>query len=412
MKKSFSRSILFIIIFTFLVSSIYGQSFYNSRGFGERIYFTNAQSIGMGGVITALPDAHQINMLNPAALVFIPISRLNGDFIHQSLWSQSEGGNGFSKYTNLNGISLALPLKLNRLVTAFGIAPSTQFDYNFETADKINDYNYTKIIKATGGLNKISFGFGLSPIKRIAIGAYFNYHFGQMDKTWKIDYVSDLYWDTINELKRKMWGYNFSGGIMVNPFSTIQIGGFYSSSYNLNYYDQLKNSTQKGSLTNIIDETKSEDMKMNPPELWGLGISYTAKSKYRFALDYSVEPWSKFELDESDGYAFNDRERYGLGFELLPSTNMLASYYEKMTYRLGYFYQKLDFINEENQSVSEYGLSLGLGFPYYNNFGRLDLALRFGKRGDLSENSVSEDLFQIFISITGGERWFVRRGQK
>ena len=94
---------------------------------------------------------------------------------------------------------------------------------------------------------------------------------------------------------------------------------------------------------------------------------------------------------------------------MLPSTNMLAKYHEKMTYRAGYFFRQLDFQDKNSNSITEYGISIGAGFPYYGTWGRIDVALRYGKRGDLSSNPVKEDIFQIFISISGGEKWFVRR---
>ena len=97
---------------------------------------------------------------------------------------------------------------------------------------------------------------------------------------------------------------------------------------------------------------------------------------------------------------------------MLPSVNMLAKYYEKMTYRVGYYYQGLDVLDINGNSVSEYGFTLGFGLPYYGTLGRIDIALKYGFRGDLSTNPVEENIFQLFISVTGGERWFVRREQR
>ena len=98
-------------IFILYFHSVYAGSFYSSKGFGQRNYFSNSQAIGLGGTLIACADRYQINTINPAGLVFIPITRLSGDFIHDAIWSKSEGESGFSKYTNLNGMSLAIPLK-------------------------------------------------------------------------------------------------------------------------------------------------------------------------------------------------------------------------------------------------------------------------------------------------------------
>ena len=79
-----------------------------------------------------------------------------------------------------------------------------------------------------------------------------------------------------------------------------------------------------------------------------------------------------------------------------------------MTYRAGYFFRQLNFNDGSGNKVTEYGISFGTGFPYYGNAGRLDVAFRYGQRGDLASNPVKEDIFQIFISVTGGEKWFFR----
>lgn len=411
MRKKF---ILLIIIF-FSVScfnSIYAGSFYSSKGFGLRSYFSNSQAIGLGGTLIACADRYQINTLNPAGLVFIPITRLSGDFIHDAIWSESEGESGFSKYTNLNGMSLAIPLKKQKFVAAFNIASASQFDYNYEQPGQIDDYNYLKKIEADGGLNKISFGMGMALPKRIYVGAYFNYFFGKLEQTWGVDYVSDLIWDSSDKLTRKMWGFNFTGGIMFEPISNLYLGAIYSKNYNLTIQDHIKNSTIKGSTIYNVTKDKNEEKEITLPEMLGAGVSYALKNKLRISCDYIYEPWSKFKVEDILVEDFNDCHRIGAGLELLPSNNMLASYYQKMTYRVGYFHQQLNYLDNQGNTVSEYGVSFGLGFPYYQSLGRIDLALRWGQRGYASSNPVKEDVFQLFISIAGGERWFVRGERK
>jgi len=411
MKKIALFCVLIIVMLSLISNPGFTNSFYNSKGFGERIYFTHAQSIGMGGALIASPDIYQINTLNPAGLVFIPITRLNGDLVHQSLWSQSENESGFAKNTNLNGINLAIPLKKDALVTAFGIVPATQFDYYFETQAQVNDYNYSKIIQAKGGLNRAFFGVGFSAAKWISLGGYFNYYFGKLEQTWKVDYVSDLFWDTQDRLTRKMWGYCFSVGVIVNPLTNLHIGGIYRSGYQLTAEDHLRNMTKKGNLSYTVSQQAYGENKLTMPPLWGLGFSYAWKEKYRIAGDYLAEPWSKFKVDKIAINKYNDRDRFGFGFEILPTKNILATYFQKMTYRIGYYHQKLDMVDAGGNEVYEYGIALGLGFPFYMDMGRIDTAIRFGKRGNLIQNLVEENIVQFFISVTGGEKWFVRRGE-
>lgn len=406
------KVIIFILLLSLLgiyLNTVNAGSFYNSRGLGELKYFSNAQAIGMGGTLIAVPDKFQINLLNPAGLVFIPITRLSGDFIHEAIWNKTEIGNGFVKYTNLNGISLALPLKENKLVTSISIIPTSQFDYEYELPGIVDDFNYTKKIRASGGLNKVSFGFGYAITNYIYLGGYFQYNFGKLEQNWIVDYVSDLFWDTSDKLTRKMWGMNWSSGLIIRPNSNLYFGATYSGKHKLTFQDHIDNITYNGSLVYDVAASKNEKKKLTVPQLWGLGVTYVLKEKYRFSGDYLYQPWSNFKEENNLTTTYNNNNRIGVGVEMLPSKNMLAKYYQKMTYRLGYFFHTLDFQDESGNSVTEYGITAGAGFPYYGTFGRIDVALRFGKRGDISSNPVEENIFQIYISITGGEKWFSRR---
>ena len=394
-----------------MISPATAQSFFSSRGFGERTDYTSAQAIGIGGANIALPDQFQTNTLNPATLVNINLSRLSGDFIHQSFWTTSPEGSGFSKYNNLNGISLAIPLKVNRLVVAAGLTPFSQFDYSFDESGVIDDYHYQKIVEGEGGLNKIHVGFGSTIFKRISLGAYFNYYFGKMTKKWRVDYVSDLFWDTSDDIVRKVWGSSFTFGVNINPISSLYLGGFFTPQHELTYRDAVQFGTQKGSYFNKLMDYELEEQKMTMPEMWGTGAVFTAKNRYRFAASYLLEPWSKFDGSGIIANELQDRYRFSVGMELLPSNNLVAKYHEKMTYRAGYFYQQLNFTDEDGQAIKEYGFSLGFGFPYYSGKGRVDLALQYGKRGGLSSDSVKENVFQVYISVIAGEKWFVRRNR-
>ncbi|UCE04834.1 MAG: outer membrane protein transport protein [bacterium] len=407
MKIRFILLFLCWLLVTYL-NDVSAGSFYDSRGLGEIKYFSNAQAIGMGGSLIAVPDRFQINVLNPAGLVFIPLTRLSGDFLHEAIWNKTNLADGFAKYTNLNGISLAIPVKVDRLVASLSIIPTSQFDYEYSITDMIDNYNYQKIIRASGGLNKISFGFGLAVTKNIYLGGYFHHNFGKLEQTWMVDYVSEFFWDSIDKLTRKMWGVNWTGGLIVHPVSNLYFGAIYSGKYKLTFQDRIDNTAQKSSLIYDVDNFESAKQKLKVPEFWGLGTTYVLKQKFRLSSDFIYQSWSDFKQENNLLTDYNDSYCFGIGIEMLPSNNMLAKYYEKMSYRAGFFYRQLDFQDESANNVTEYGISAGAGFPYYGTWGRIDVALRYAQRGELSSNPVKEDIFQLFISVTGGEKWFGR----
>lgn len=408
MKIRYSRVVLILWFLIFHFSIVNAGSFYNSRGLGEIKYFANAQAIGMGGCLIAVPDNFQINILNPAGLVFIPLTRLSGDFLHEAIWNKTKLVDGFVKYTNLNGISLAMPLKAEKLAASISLIPSSQFDYDYNVSESIDGYSFIKTIRANGGLNKVSAGFGLAITRHIYLGGYFHHNFGKLEQTWMVDYTSDLFWDTNDKLTRKMWGTNWTGGLIIRPTTNLYFGIIYSGNYKLTYQDRIDNTTQKDTKIYLIDHYESKKNKLFIPELWGLGMTYVLKEKFRLSSDFLYQPWSKFKEQNNLLTDYNDIYRFGFGVEILPSKNMLAKYHQKMTYRAGYFHRQLDFQDQSGNNVTEYGISVGVGFPYYGTWGRIDVALRYGQRGDLSSNPVKEDILQIFVSVSGGEKWFFR----
>lgn len=407
MNKRYSK--LFLISITLLIASkLFAGSFYNSRGLGEMKLVSNAQAIAMGHCLIAMPDFYQINVLNPAGLVFMPIARLSGDFIHEGIWSTAQQANGFSKYTNLNGIAFAVPLQYQKLVTAISLIPSSQYDYEYSEPGSINDFGFTKRLRAKGGLNKISLGLGFAMAKDIYLGSNLNINFGKFEQTWSVDYVSDLFWDSFNRLTRKMHGLNWTIGIVFKPVSQLYLGGIFSNPYRLKYNDEVINYTQKSSSIYTVDQFTKDQKHKTVPRMWGVGLSFKFKEKMLFSSDLSVQPWSELTTDSQSSSEYLDSYRWGLGIERLPSKNMIASYYDRMSYRAGFSYQQLNF-KTEGEPVEEYGISLGVGLPYSEGWGRMDIALRYAWRGDLSINPVKEDIFQLVISVVTGEKWFVRR---
>ncbi len=408
MKKNGYFYLFVMMLAAALVSQSLAGSYYNSRGFGELRYSSNAQAMGLGGSLVAVPDGFHINLVNPATLPFISVTRLSGDFLHEAIWSRSSSAEGFTKYTNLNGVSMALPVIQNKLTLALGIIPISQFDYDYSILAGIDDYQYRKTIRGAGGLNKIVFSGGGSLTRFLRVGASFQYNFGKLEQTWLVDYTSDLFWDTWDKLTRKMWGAGYSLGVLVRPHANLFVGAMYAGSYQLTFQDHVYNRTQKGSLIGIIDKYKSDMQQITMPEMWGLGVSYLALKKFVITSDIIYQPWADFQRVNQSATDYYDDYRVGGGIEMLPSQNILAKYHQRMNYRLGYFYHALNFKNASGEKITEYGVTGGVGLPYYGSFGRVDVALRVGKRGTLAQELIEETIFQLFISVSGGEKWFLR----
>ena len=91
----------------------------------------------------------------------------------------------------------------------------------------------------------------------------------------------------------------------------------------------------------------------------------------------------------------------------MPSGRRFVPYQQRMYYRGGLYFGQLNMLSNSN-SVGEYGLGIGVGLPILSPNDRIDLALQYGKRGDLSTNLASENIFRFNVSVTAASLWFVR----
>ena len=389
----------FIILF--MVCNAFGGSYYQINGLGKINYITQADILGRGGTSIAIIDRNTINSVNPAGLIFLDLTRISADFYHENNEIKTTTNNGISNYSNLNGVKLSVPLAVNKFVISLGIKPLTRSDFKVESSGELSTGNkYFKQIINKGGVNQFSLGIASGFKNKVFTGLFFNYNFGRVEENWKVDFVSDLFYDTSDKIISTLWGGNITGGVLVKIRPDFYLGGVFSTTTKLTVNNNIEYTTGISSITSKL--------KMKIPYSWGIGASYILKKKAVLSCDFFNQPWSKLSIDDVTLNGYNNSYRISSGIELIPSTKFNAKFYKKVIYRAGFNYSKLSYQDINGNDVSEYLGTLGLGLPFYEGFGRIDIAFGYGKRGNLDKNNVEENLLQLMISISGGEKWFLR----
>lgn len=78
-----------------------------------------------------------------------------------------------------------------------------------------------------------------------------------------------------------------------------------------------------------------------------------------------------------------------------------------MTYRLGLTYEDLPYVINGNQ-VQDIGINFGWSLPV-GRYSSVDMAFRYGRRGDIDEVGLDENYFRIHLGVTFKDpNWFVR----
>jgi hypothetical protein len=381
-------------------SNAIGGSVFSSYGIGLPYSFPNARSMGMGGTAIAIPYQYAISRTNPARLSGINKTSLSLQYLYEQNKYKDDTGRATSQYANFDGFTFVVPFG-EKLGIAASMHPFTRIDYNIRYQQSQTGQLYTKSVEGIGGLNTFSFSLYWDIASQIAIGVSGDYIFGKIKENWEVTYESADFISTSDLLSTKNWGYGLTAGILIHPVSTLHFGAVYQPKIDLD----TRTSTYYAYTVDAL--TQNGTIKI--PASWGIGISYGIGQFGLIGADFHQQNWSQLEINNQILNRTQNIQRFSLGGELHFSDDPFEAYYKRMSYRVGICLQPFFVDDVAGRSITEKWFSFGLGLPLLMNMAQVDLALAFGQRGSLENNGISENLFRISLSISGGEKWFVRR---
>jgi hypothetical protein len=99
--------------------------------------------------------------------------------------------------------------------------------------------------------------------------------------------------------------------------------------------------------------------------------------------------------------------QFSVGGEFTPTSSMIASYWKRVKYRMGFRYNKT-YLNLRNNQINEFGISFGVGLPIPRSLSTFNLALEVGRSGTTAAGLIQNNFFKLTIGIAIWERWFVK----
>ena len=126
-------------------------------------------------------------------------------------------------------------------------------------------------------------------------------------------------------------------------------------------------------------------------------------------MDYLQTDWKQSAVNEYPIPQTRKTTRFAAGAEIQNPVSENTSFLKRITYRFGFNYEPYLLEDPDGNTITSFWGSLGFGSPVIGNYTRIDIALMLGRRGSLNRNGLSETLFQLSLSLTGGEKWFIRR---
>jgi hypothetical protein len=134
-------------------------------------------------------------------------------------------------------------------------------------------------------------------------------------------------------------------------------------------------------------------------------VSRALGSRTRLAFDWTYEAWGSIESAHTPD-EFEDVQRFALGAEWRgPSQRGLGS----LPLRIGLRTQTLHTLDVNGRRVRESFATAGSGLGFSGGNGQFDWSVEYGLRGD-DDNEFKESFWRFAVTLTGFEKWTVRRG--
>ena len=392
---------------------------YSRFGLGD-IYAGSPSTMlkGKGGVANAMSSNCLLNPNNPASYASIDSLSLlfdAGFYIKTASFSTNKqsasGSNASFDYTSI-GLSAT-----KRWKVGLGIMPYANREYNVITEHN-NPGSYNVAFQGEGGLNRVFLANGVKISKNLSVGVTASYIFGTL-----VDNTSIYYPDSASMINGKRsidmrvsdfkLDYGLLYRIPINKY-TVTVGLTYSQGSDISANrDIFIRSMFKGfdnQVESPIDTLKyieNEKVSFKIPHGFGAGISVDNGDGLVVAADFNWAGWEGFTMNGVND-SLQNAWNVAVGASYKPKSTSISKYHKKITYRAGLHFDQT-YYNIYGESINKYGLTFGMGLPVPRSLTSFNVAFEVGTMGTIKNNLVKENYFNISVSMSINDRWFVKR---
>lgn len=419
MKKIFCGALL-----AFMGLSSYAQdvstSPFSSYGVGDLLFDNNIEQAGMGGIsaLATNPFHSSANFSNPAANQNLNITSF--DFGVNTHASQFQDATNTSKKstTYISNISLAFPIG-SKARAGFGFQPYSAVGYEVSTITSNEEVTYQNYFKGDGGLNTVHVMGSYNITNEFSLGLRANYLFGDLERdqiisTQGLALVTDYnYKSKVNGLQFTLGGYYSK---KVGDNKRLDVGATYTLGSNLNAkvtdmtstYSMLDNIPNDSTISVIQFKRVYGDLKI--PQSVTVAAALRKDLHWMIGAQLDWGDWGAYRMDEDDHSKIDTRFRASVGGYWIPDFNSYKSYFDRVIYRLGGFYEATP-LQLGPEGVKKYGVTVGFGFPVGKDrdASMLNLAFELGQQGNTNAAVLKENYANIKIGFTINDIWFRKR---
>jgi hypothetical protein len=415
--------------------NVFGQaaaSPFSSFGIGEYNGNATVSQQGMGGVGVSNPQYLYINTQNPALLVFNGGGKsLTGGVTTFQAGILGEkrtisDGNNKEKATagNLNYLALCFPIRKAQWVTSITSMPYTTLNYKFSYVEPVVGQPDTLhfLERGRGGINQVAWSNGVAITRKLSVGARASYLYSTIENSFTntvlLSQQSVLFTPDVHQ-RYYYHGFGFTGGVSLHLDSLINkkknyvfnAGATYDlkTSLRTDYLQTLIRTDATGATVTTDTLTTNGTAKTTIPAIMQAGVSFGRMSntlQWIFAVDARLMDYTKFGFLDTQQTPTTKGYRVAAGLEVTPNIGGFGSYIKAITYRTGLSMEKYPYLVNGN-ALKDFGTNFGLSLPLRGC--SIDLSGRWGRRGTVDDNTITEKYFKLFFGVTFNDRWFVKR---
>lgn len=391
---------------------------YSYYGIGDVKFKGTVENRSMGG-LGIIPDSIHVNLQNPATYSSLKWTTFTLGASNTQTRFKTESESDKAQRSTLDYIAVAIPVK--NFGFAFGLMPYTSVGYRIENeaVDPTDGLTRFRRFRGNGGLNRVFGGAAYKITPKFSMGADFQYNFGQVE-TKSITGIPEA---AIQYPTREINSSDYSG-VSFNIGATYQtrVNGKYEWVASATYTPSstLKSSTEREIATivltgsnrevvrDVIDQSISEE-EIKMPSKFSFGSGFGEARKWFVGAEYTFQESNELgnRFDAVTDAGFETSHKFSLGCYYIPKYFSFNSYLSRVTYRAGLRYEKTGLV-VNGESINDMGVSLGLGLPLLGG-SNLNIGAEYGQRGTTTANLVKENYFNIMVSLSISDRWFVKR---
>ncbi len=426
MLKSYKLKLFAIILVLTIPAGIYGQSSsstsspYSRYGFGTMSGTSFGRGDAMGGIGIGIRNSFQINTANPASytsidsLTFLMQFGIDAKFIK----SETTESKNVRNNVNFNHLTFAVPIT-RRWAGSFGLLPYASKGYNIISSSGKLDLMSASSFTGSGTLTKAFIGNAFRLGKNFSLGVNTWFLFGKItDDVYVYFPLDPSAYDYLKSSSLNVHGFGISSGlqyqITTKNNNSLTLGLTFDPKINVNstYTIQEERALFRGSsttslITDTLKHVVSDDNGLQIPVSLGTGFSYSIKNKITFGADAYFQQWkdTKFMGEQVD-YLTNS-SKYSAGFEYTPNLYSIRSYFERVQYRFGGFYEN-SYLTLNGIQIKGYAGTFGVGLPLGRSRSALNISGELGKMGTTENDLIKEKYFKLTVHVFLHDRWFFK----